>query len=89
MTWLGVVFASVALLSLWLLLRCRLGFHAHPLMERAQTENGRDDPYRVYWRCPRCWRRFAETTAKPDLKLRLQMHRTRTGGKVLDIRRRA
>lgn len=89
MRWLVIAMcASGTLLALWLILRCRLGFHARPLMERAQLENGRDDPYRVHWRCPRCWRRYAETTARPDPKLQLQMRRG-AHGKVLDIRRRA
>lgn len=74
-----------------ILLRCRLGFHQQPmLMERAQDTKGRDDPYTVNWRCPRCMQLSKSTTSLPPrLALKAQIHRDRKMARILEMRRRA
>lgn len=81
----------IAIWVAWLMLRCRLGCHEHPmLMERAKDDKGRDNPYAINWRCPRCMRLSnKQTVMLPKLDLKVQIHRDRKAARVLQMRKRA
>ena len=91
------IFVALGISVVGLMVRCRLGWHGHTMMERAKKDDGRDDPYRVEWRCERCGRIVGETVAKPNARLMLSLHRDkrlasedgRAQARVLPMRNRA
>jgi hypothetical protein len=68
---------------------CRLFGHGHTLMERAQKPDGRDDLYKVQWRCPRCWTIVGFSEHRPSVKVRSVIHQQRRAARVIQMRKRA
>lgn len=58
-----VVFGAGGPAALWLVFRCRLGFHADPILEN-------DRKGTITWRCPRCMHEAGTSDSSPtdDIK---------------------
>ncbi len=78
----GLIYMTISglgVLATWFIVRCPLGWHEQPMiMERAKDDKGRDDPYRVNWRCRRCMRLSRQKTVlMPRWALKAQIYHDR------------
>ena len=84
--------------AVWLMVRCRLGFHGDTFAEQVFADGkvpgdrqGKRQPYILHWRCRRCQQLTTPTVLRPDPALMLQLYRWKReyAGRVVPMRKRA